>query len=109
MSKKNKQDKIIAKLRHELELAKQELARTQKGRDFSKKEEAVVAPITENSFLKKNAKSKEKFELKKSGKKQAEIWDYPSDLIKKDLRKTLILSVLAISFELVLYWFKLPN
>lgn len=103
MAKRKKQDKIIAKLRRELQVARQELKKTREEISLLKGEkskQAVTAKIVKKSPLK---------ERKQALKKDEKLWEYPPLLIKKDLWKTLTLSTLAILFELVLYWLKLPN
>jgi len=83
MSRKTKQEKIIAELRHRINLQEQNLVR--------------VIP-------EKIDKEKLSFETKLPSKPSVETMAVPVDLIKKDLLKTLILTGVAISLELVVYW-----
>lgn len=103
MAKRKKQDKIIAKLRRELQATRQELkmARGEISRFKGEKMEEMVA--------KKRIKAPIEKEKKRPPKDQEKIWEYSPALIKKDLLKTLSLSTLAIMAVLVLYWIGLSN
>lgn len=88
MSKKTKQEKIIADLRRQLEATK-----------------TVTNSISEqiNYPLPKRTATLPSFSSPQDTKTIAFSQD-SLGLIKKDLTKTLLLSILAISFELVLYF-----
>jgi len=83
MSRKTKQEKIIAELRRRIHLQEQNLVR-------------VIPERTD--------KEKLNFETKLPSQPLVETLTVPVDLIKKDLLKTLILTGVAISLELVVYW-----
>jgi hypothetical protein len=79
MSKKTKQEKIIADLRRRLQAQeKQPLPATPKVK-FTPEEKVSRSPAVKTFVI-------------------------PTNLIKKDLMKTLILSIVAISLEFVLYF-----
>ncbi len=103
MAKRKKQDKIIAKLRRELQVTRQELkmARQEISRFEGEK--------TKETVVKKRVKISVGKEGEKQPKSQEKIWEYSPRLIKKDLLKSLSLSVLAIMAVLVLYWIGLSN
>ena len=85
MSKKTKQEKIIADLRRQLSLTQ-----TQKeaSREITEIQEKKLKPVVSYQIPKSTVVASPEF----------------LPLIKKDLMKTLFLSILAIFFELVLYF-----
>lgn len=86
MSKKTKQEKIIADLRRQLETTRVSVSPMHS--TYSVRDNTVKTPTIQPSQVTNNLSvSKDSLSL-----------------IKKDLTKTLILSILAISFELVLYF-----
>ena len=93
MSKKRKtrQEKIILQLKREL---KQQ--RTQKDKNFKLSQEAISPPV-EKQF---EPKKKRKITSKKSDNSTL---SYHPNLIKKDLARTLILTLIILSLEFVLY------
>jgi len=80
MAKKTKQEKIIADLRRRLQA----------------QEEKLIAP-------KLSPKTKPKQEVRTESRPMTDSFAIPTDLIKKDLIKTTILTIVAISLELVVY------
>ena len=80
MAKKTKQEKIIADLRRKLQA----------------QEEKLTAP-------KLSPKTKPKQEVRTESRPMTDTFAIPTDLIKKDLIKTTILTIVAISLELVVY------
>lgn len=91
MGKKTRKEKIIADLRRQLSQTKSEIQSPKAEylkRTFEKKITAESIPPTDISLSQSNS-----------------IYIFPSQLIKKDLTKTIILSILAISFELALFFF----
>jgi len=86
MSKKTKQEKIIADLRRKLALGQ-----NKPSLEIQPQKQAIP------TFAKV-------YEPLSSLNDKTEITTGNLSLIKKDLTKTLILSILAISFELVLYF-----
>ena len=81
MARKTKQEKIIADLRKRLR---------------AQEAQSTLAP---QPLL----KTKEKTEIKRESQPLTETLSLSPDLIKKDLMKTILLSIVAISLELVLY------
>jgi len=81
MARKTKQEKIIADLRKRLR---------------AQEEKLTLAP-------KLSSKTKIKPEIKTGFQPVAKTLTLSPDLIKKDLIKTILLSIVAISLELVLY------
>ncbi len=81
MARKTKQEKIIADLRKRLRAQEEKLTLTPK----------------------LSLKTKVKTEAKTEFQPPAETLTLSPDLIKKDLMKTILLSIVAISLELVLY------
>ena len=88
MSRKTKQEKIIAELRRRLEVTKRE-----KGE--------VRSEIIDNDVRSEERETKESHI---PFQHPASSFTLPTSLIKKDLTKTGILTMLAISLELVVYW-----
>jgi hypothetical protein len=80
MSKKTKQEKIIADLRRRLHA----------------QEEELTTP-------KLSSKTRLKQEVRIESRSVTDTFAIPTDLIKKDLIKTTILTIVAISLELVVY------
>lgn len=80
MARKTKQDKIIADLRRKL-----------------RAQEERSTPITPE------LSSKIKQEAKPKSQPLTDTLTIPTDLIKKDLMRTLVLTIVAISLELVVY------
>lgn len=89
--RKTRQEKIILQL-------KRELAR-QKAKPVSPSKK--VKPRQEAISLEPKIEPKKKVKEKKS---DISILSYDPKLIRKDLVKTLILTLIALSFELVLYF-----
>ncbi len=83
MSKKTKQEKIIADLRRRLQAQKKQ-----------------SLPLTPKLTPKIKLEPEEKI----SERPVIDTFAIPNDLIKKDLIKTFILSIVAISLEFVLYF-----
>ncbi len=81
MARKTKQEKIIADLRKRLR---------------AQEEKLTLAP-------KLSSKTKPKQEVRTESRPVTGTFAIPTDLIKKDLIKTTILTIVAISLELVVY------
>lgn len=90
MSKKTKQEKIIADLRRQLEISRQP------------KWEMRNEKLDKEVRIEKEEIKKSSFSLPSPTSSLSSLTSIT--LIKKDLTKTLLLSILAISFELVLYF-----
>lgn len=91
MGRKTKREKIIADLRRELSQVKTDIQLPKvvdQTRAFEKK--ITIEPIQSVNTFPHQSNS---------------IYTYPTQLIKKDLTKTIILAILAISFELALFFF----
>lgn len=89
--RKTKREKIITQLRRELERQRRKTAVS------SIKTKARQEAISKQP----QAEPKEPQKLKKS---DISIFSYDPKLVKKDLTKTLILALVAISLEVVLYF-----
>ena len=92
MSKKTKKQKIIADLRRQVQSAQK-------------------ISLTQNSFEPQNLVEKSEKEQKNSKKSALNlegqndtIYIYPIQLVRKDLTKTFLLCILAISLEVALYF-----
>ncbi len=82
MAKKTKKEKILAEQRRKAQ--------------FSLRLPSSMSPAKkENLAL---------FQPKEEGVQTPSLYIYPVQLIRKDLTKTLLLSILAISLELALFW-----
>ncbi len=88
--RKTKKEKIISKLRRELKTKQLKPAHLKEELPSSKPIE-----VRERSSHKEIVKEEKVFLTNEAG------------LIKKDLIRGLLLSLLVISFELVIYWFKI--
>lgn len=93
MGKKTRKEKIIADLRRKLQSS-------QFRQDLPLENKAEREPI-------KNAQEGKKlptYESATASPQNVSLYNFPVQLIKKDLTKTLFLSILAISLELTLYF-----
>ena len=88
--RKTRQEKIILQLKREL--ARRQIKPIVNNQKIEPRQEAILAKPKKN-FLK----------LNKEKKTDASILSYDSSLIKKDLIKTLVLAIFALSLEFVLY------
>ena len=93
MSKKTKQQKILADLRRQNFLL-QQLANVKKDTPVSRPE-VEASPSMNSRSTRQN--------LSENVHQKESIYIYPIQLIRKDLTKTLLLSILAISFEIALF------
>ena len=82
MARKTKQEKIIAELRRKLQAQQERPA-------------SVASQIRE--------KPKPEFRAKDPIRPSVDTFSVPTDLIKKDLLRTAILTIVAISLEVVVY------
>ncbi len=82
MAKKTKKEKIISDLRKQILFSRQsaEMINEPSVSTLPQKNQLVTPPQSQSLYI------------------------YPVHLIKKDLTKTLLLSILAISFEIALYF-----
>lgn len=94
MGKKTKKEKIIADLRRKVLLSQEQTFLSRSTQTLSFKEVSKNEPPTISQSEKPISGIDQKVSL----------YIYPVHLIKKDLTKTLLLSILAISFEVGLYF-----
>jgi len=90
MGRKTKKEKILADLRRRLAQA-----------DKQTEASTVFVPQNHQPILSKSILSREPVTPIQS----SSIYIYPSQVIKQDLTKTVILSILAISFEVALFYY----
>lgn len=89
MGRKTKKEKVIADLRRKM--ARMEIATR----------EVKEAPSSEVTFLKKSATPTTTNAV---SPQSGSLYIYPAQLIKKDLTKTILISILAIGLEVVMYF-----